>query len=103
MLQMGPIKFLYNSKFDLTAKLLVTNTVVITRILCTCFLDSDPVAHNTVKFTTVHKSGLYLMKKENEKQNALLLISFSFKRFKMKHFCCSQRSNIVTEKHLLEN
>ena len=31
---MGPIKFLYNSKFDLTAKSLVTNTVVITRVLC---------------------------------------------------------------------
>ena len=28
------IKFLYNSKFDLTAKSLVTNTVVITRVLC---------------------------------------------------------------------
>ena len=28
------IKFLYNSKFDFTAKSLVTNTVVITRVLC---------------------------------------------------------------------
>ena len=28
------IEFLYNSQFDLTAKSLVTNTVVITRILC---------------------------------------------------------------------
>ena len=28
------IKFLYNSKFDLTAKSLVTNSVVITRVLC---------------------------------------------------------------------
>ena len=30
---MGPIKFLYNSKFDFTAKSLVTNTVIITRVL----------------------------------------------------------------------
>ena len=29
------IKFLNNSKFDLTAKSLVTNSVVITRVLCT--------------------------------------------------------------------
>ena len=29
------IKFLHNSKFDLTAKSLVTNSVVITRVLCT--------------------------------------------------------------------
>ena len=28
------IKFLYNSKFDFTAKSLVTNTVVIRRVLC---------------------------------------------------------------------
>ena len=28
------IKFLYNSKFDLTAKSLLINTVVITRVLC---------------------------------------------------------------------
>ena len=28
------LKFLYNSKFDLTAKSLVTNSVVITRIFC---------------------------------------------------------------------
>ena len=28
------IKVLYNSKFDLTAKYLVTNSVVITRVLC---------------------------------------------------------------------
>ena len=28
------IKFLYNSRFDLTAKSLVTNSVVITRVLC---------------------------------------------------------------------
>ena len=34
MLKMGPIKFLYNSKFDFTAKSLVTNTVVKTRVLC---------------------------------------------------------------------
>ena len=33
---MGPVKFLYNSKFDFTAKSLVTNTVVITRVLCNC-------------------------------------------------------------------
>ena len=31
------IKFLYNSKFDLTAKSLITNSVVITRVLCTLF------------------------------------------------------------------
>ena len=31
----GYIKFLYNSKFDLTANLLVTDTVVTTRGLCT--------------------------------------------------------------------
>ena len=31
---MGPIKFFYNSKFDFTAKSLVTNTAVITRALC---------------------------------------------------------------------
>ena len=31
------IKFLYNSKFDFKAKPLVTNTVVITRVLCTSF------------------------------------------------------------------
>ena len=29
-----PIKFLYNSEFDFTAKPLVTNIVVITRVLC---------------------------------------------------------------------
>ena len=29
------IKFLYNSKFDFTAKSLVTNAVVIKRVLCT--------------------------------------------------------------------
>ena len=28
------IKFLYNSKFDLTVKFLVTNSVVITRVVC---------------------------------------------------------------------
>ena len=28
------MKFLYNSEFDLTAKSLVTNSVVITRLLC---------------------------------------------------------------------
>ena len=32
---MGPIKFLYNSKFDFTAKFLVTNTVIIIGVLCT--------------------------------------------------------------------
>ena len=31
---MGPIKLLYNSKFDFTAKSLVTNIVVITRVIC---------------------------------------------------------------------
>ena len=33
----GPVhvKLLYNNKFDLTAKFLVTNSVVITRVLCT--------------------------------------------------------------------
>ena len=31
------IKFLYNSKFDITAKPLVTNSIVITRVLCICF------------------------------------------------------------------
>ena len=31
---MGLIKFLYNSKLDFTAKSLVTNTVIITRVLC---------------------------------------------------------------------
>ena len=35
MLYTGHIKFLYNSKFDFTAKSLVTNTVVIMRVLCT--------------------------------------------------------------------
>ena len=30
------IKCLYNSKLDLTAKSLVTNSVVITRVICTC-------------------------------------------------------------------
>ena len=39
MLKMGPIKFLYNSKFDTTAKSLVTNSVVITRVLCTKFVN----------------------------------------------------------------
>ena len=34
MLRRVPIKFLYNSKFDFTAKPLVTNTVFITRVLC---------------------------------------------------------------------
>ena len=34
MLKMGPIQFLYNSKFDFTAKSLVTDIVVITRALC---------------------------------------------------------------------
>ena len=34
------IKILYNSKFDLTAKSLVTNTVVIRRVLCNCLLSS---------------------------------------------------------------
>ena len=34
ILNMGPRKFLYNSTFDFTAKSLVTNTVVITRVLC---------------------------------------------------------------------
>ena len=29
-----PIKFLYNSKFGFTAKPLVTNTVIITRVFC---------------------------------------------------------------------
>ena len=32
---MGPIKFLYNNIFDFTAKSLVTNTVVISRVLRT--------------------------------------------------------------------
>ena len=31
---MGPIKFLYNSKINFTAKSLITNTVIITRVLC---------------------------------------------------------------------
>ena len=31
---MGPFKFLYNSKYDFTAKSLVTNSVVIKRVLC---------------------------------------------------------------------
>ena len=31
---MGPIKFLYTSKFDFTAKSIVTNTVVRARVLC---------------------------------------------------------------------
>ena len=34
VLKMGPIKFVYNSKFEFTAKSLVTNTVVIARVLC---------------------------------------------------------------------
>ena len=34
----GPIKFLYNCKFDFTAKSLVTNTVVIARVLCILFV-----------------------------------------------------------------
>ena len=31
---MGPIKLLYNSKFDFTAKSLVTKSFIITRVLC---------------------------------------------------------------------
>ena len=34
VLKIGPIKFLYNSKFDFTANSLVTSIVVITRVLC---------------------------------------------------------------------
>ena len=34
MFYMGPIKFLFGSKFDFTAKSLVTNTVVIARVHC---------------------------------------------------------------------
>ena len=35
---MGSVKFLYNSKFDFTVKSLITNTVVITRVLCTLYV-----------------------------------------------------------------
>ena len=35
------IKFLYNSKFDFTAKSLVTNTVVIARVLCIKLLNTS--------------------------------------------------------------
>ena len=35
---MGPGNFLFNSKFDFTAKSFVTNTVVITKVPYICFL-----------------------------------------------------------------
>ena len=37
---MGPVKFLYNSRFDFTENSLVTNTVFITRVLHT-FMSLD--------------------------------------------------------------
>ena len=40
----GPLKFLYNSKFDFTAKSLVTNTVVIARVLCMYILCGPCIA-----------------------------------------------------------
>ena len=46
----APVKFLYNSKFDFTAKPLATNNAVITRVLCTQVLYSSPninVSKNT--------------------------------------------------------
>ena len=48
MLKMGPIKFLYNSQFDFTAKSLVTNNVVIERpsiheyVYCLAKIRVDP-------------------------------------------------------------
>ena len=45
------VKFLYNSKFDLTAKSLVTNSVVITRVLCNTAMSTLPKA---MKFDAVN-------------------------------------------------
>ena len=39
------INFLYNSKFDFTAKSFVTNTFVISRVLCTCILTNVAVQY----------------------------------------------------------
>ena len=39
---MGPIKFLYNSKFNFTATFLVTNTVDMTSVLCRNLLCATP-------------------------------------------------------------
>ena len=43
-----PIKFLYNSKFDFTANSLVTNTVVIVRVLCICIRGKLTNNHNNL-------------------------------------------------------
>ena len=53
------IKFLYNSKFDLTARSLVTNSVVITRVFCICLSvqrknfskEADLEVRNLLSFT----------------------------------------------------
>ena len=47
------INFLYNSKFDFTAKSLVTNTVVITMVLRTNFLRDISLNEKGVDLTTL--------------------------------------------------
>ena len=44
------IKFLYNGKFDLTAKSLVKNSVVITRVLCILYCLTVDGGHRAVIF-----------------------------------------------------
>ena len=62
-------KFLYNSKFDYTAKSLATNTVVITRFLCTyyskCAKDHFYIDHGQ----ETSQSSIYL----SDKQNRIIL------------------------------
>ena len=48
------LKFLYNSKFDFTAKSLVTNTVIVTRVLCSFKIQK-------MKFKIIKKKKPYSM------------------------------------------
>ena len=51
MLQTGPYQVLYNSKFEFTAKSLVTNTVVLTMVLCTTTATTSNIG--SIKFKQV--------------------------------------------------
>ena len=61
---MGPIKFLYNSKFDFTAKYFVKSTVVTTRVHCIAILKHK---RNRI-FDFLSVTLIFISLKENQKQ-----------------------------------
>ena len=73
MLYMGPVKFLYNSKFDFTAKSLVTNSVIIRRVLCIRHLETE-----TATLTSYENFCLFMAKTKSNRYLTSILFSIPY-------------------------